>query len=96
MTDNPAAKDYFWFHHQFENLLQTDEFFSRIWEATPQISADEAHDLQRFGLMNSSTAEVEFHLRTRLSNVYKLTRRDELPESIDGTVLEALFNTLKH
>jgi len=93
-TDDPASKDYFWFHKLFGSLLQTDREIAQLWEMSTEVLADAPHFLQFVGLTNLATADVEFHIHNKLSNVYKLTRRVELPNQIQGTVLDTLFRTL--
>ena len=94
VTDAVASRDFFWFHRIFASLLQTDRTMANLWNRGPQIKAAAPHYLQRVGLLKPATADVEFHIRNKMTNVYKLTRRIELPTAIEGTVLEALFNTL--
>ena len=94
VTDDPASRDYFWLHSIFASLLQTDRAMADIWNSGPQIKAAAPHYLQHIGLMKPATADVKFHIRNKVTNVYKLSRRIELPTALDGTVLEALFNTL--
>jgi Capsular polysaccharide synthesis protein len=93
-TDDPASKDYFWFHKLFGSLLQTDREIAQLWEMSTEVLADAPHFLQFVGLTNPATADVEFHIHNKLSNVYKLTRCVELPIQIQGTVLDTLFRTL--
>lgn len=94
ITDDFVSKDYFWFHKLFGSLLQTDREIAHLWEMSTEVLADAPHFLQFVGLTNPATADVEFHIHNKLSNVYKLTRRVELPNQIQGTVLDTLFRTL--
>jgi hypothetical protein len=94
VTDDPGSPDYYWFHKLFETLLGTDEEVAELWNITPQISAEAPHYLQAVGLANPATPAIEFHIRNKLTNVYKLSRRIELPDQIEGTVLDVLFRSL--
>jgi Capsular polysaccharide synthesis protein/Sulfotransferase family len=94
VTDDPNSRDYFWAHRIFANLLLIDPTIEELWYRGPQIKADAPHYLQNVGLQNTLTPDVEFHIRNKLTNVYKLSRRIALPEAIEGTVLDALFKTL--
>ena len=94
ITDDPNSRDYFWFHRLFACLLEEDEHVADTWHSGTQISADAPHYLQLVGLLNSVCKGVEFHIRNRLSNIYKLTRRIDIPDSLDGSVLGLLLSTL--
>jgi len=95
VTDDPSSEDYFWLHTIFANLLKIDPSISEIWSRCTLIKADAPHYLQQIGLLNPATPEVLFHIRNRLTNVYKLSRRIDPSASLKGTVLEALFTTLE-
>jgi len=44
--DRPSSDDYFWFHHQFYELLETDAIAARDWNRVPKLSADGPHSIQ--------------------------------------------------
>jgi hypothetical protein len=94
VTDDPTSKDYFWLHKILAELMQTDPIIAKLRDAGPSISADAPHYLQKVGLLAPVTVDVEFHIRNKLTNVYKLNRRVELPKATDDTVLGVLFKTL--
>ena len=94
ITDDPNSRDYFWFHRLCARLLEEDEHIAGAWYSGPQISADEPHYLQSAGLLSSVCKNVEIHIRNRVSNVYKLTRRIDIPNSLDGSVLGLLLSTI--
>jgi hypothetical protein len=91
--DDPKAPSYFWFHGLFQQLIESDPTIAALWQSGTQVSADAPHYLQRAGLTQPTTSEVEFHIRAKLTNVYKLNRRIELPDNLEGTVLGSLFNS---
>jgi hypothetical protein len=94
VTDGPKSKDYFWVQRLFAELVRSDPLVAKLWAAVPQIKADAPHFLERAGLLARASHAVEFHIRCKLINVYKLSRRIELPGAIDDTVLGALFKSL--
>lgn len=94
ITSDYESDDYFWFHGLFRNLLETDRNFSTLWAKRFDISADSPHYLQQVGLLSTPNEEVLFHILNKLTNVYKLTHRINLPNNITNTVLDALFETL--
>jgi mannosyltransferase OCH1-like enzyme len=94
ISNDPSSSNYFWFHNLFKQLLSTDPIVARLWQSGTQISADAPHYLQRVGLTQPPTAQTEFHIKAKLTNVYKLDRRLDLPNDLDGTVLGSLFDTL--
>jgi len=94
LSIDPRAKDYFWFHRLFDKLLRDVPSFADLWYRGSIIKADAAHYLQVAGLKKAATADVELHIRNKLSNVYKLDWHFAPPVPGDGTVLDALFKTL--
>ena len=92
-SDRPKRGDYFWFHYLFRTLLEQNEEFRRLWAATPRISADGPHLLQRAGLLNPATNRTDAAIRNGLSNVFKLSWRVSGSDDISGTVLEALYRS---
>jgi hypothetical protein len=94
LSDSPSSKEYFWFHKLFGQLLQSDSRYRELWNAVPEISADAPHYLQRVGLTADGNHETEYHIRNRLTNVYKLNHRIALPADVSGTVIGQLFSSL--
>ncbi len=92
--DCPAGA-YFWFHHLFQDVLNRNEEFRRLWESTPRISAGGPQRLQRdFGLFAPATAEAVSFMRDAPPPVFKLNHRIEAPADISGTVLDVLYRSL--
>ena len=85
---------YFWFHRLFGALLLGDDSFRARWESVPEISADEPHYLQRFGVEKAPADAVNMHIANRFTNLYKLNRKKPIPEQLDGTVLGRLVKTI--
>jgi hypothetical protein len=94
LLDDPNSKNYFWLHSLFQKLLDDDMVFARAWERTPKFSALPLHYLQWFGLAEAVTPDVRAHIRSQVTNIYKLNRRIDLPTPIDGTVVGELFASL--
>ena len=94
VADDPGSLDYFWFHGLFQNLLDTDTEVEALWRKTPQVSADGPHYLQQRGLVSAADDAVRLHVYNKSTNVYKLSRRIDLPDRLEGSVLSALFDTL--
>ena len=92
-SDPPKHGDYFWFHYLFGALLEQNEEFRRLWAATPRISADGPHLLQRAGLLNPATNRTDAAIRNGRSNVFKLSWRVSRSDDISGTVLETLYRS---
>lgn len=85
---------YFWFHYLFDDLLKQEAEFAKNWRLVPEILARSPQITSRTPLGNPPSAELEFHIRNRLSNVYKLRRRRPIPDNPAGTGFELLFDTL--
>jgi hypothetical protein len=65
---------YFWFHYTFYRLVATDERSRQIWDATPKVSADGPHEMQRKAF-NPITDEIKAIINRRRDPVYKLNWR---------------------
>lgn len=94
LSGDPSSRYYFWFHHLFGALLLRDDAFRAQWAIAPEISADEPHFLQRFGVEMAPEDAVDMHIANRFTNVYKLNRRKSITEPLDGTVLGRLMKTI--
>jgi hypothetical protein len=84
----PKSTDYFWVHHQFNELVATDPDAKRAWEAVPRISADGPRSVLERIYESFSTAARNVDWT---SPVFKLTHRiDETanrPDSLLNTLL---------
>lgn len=66
-----ASDDYFWFHHQFTDMCESDPELRQLWDEVPKISADGPHSIE--GLSSDSegsAADVDW-----ATPVFKLTHR---------------------
>ncbi len=94
LTDEPDSREYFWFHKLFAALIRSEEEVARAWNSVPQISADAPHHLQRIGLLEKINNEAQFHIANKLTNIYKLDRRLDIPDDVNGTIIGLLFKEL--
>jgi hypothetical protein len=87
-TDRAASDDYFWFHHLFRDICETNRATAQAWSQVPKISADGPHALLFHGDLYRSAAEGRIDWTTP---VFKLTHR--LPEAglKPGSLLEHLL-----
>lgn len=84
-----STDDYFWFHHQFYELLETDALFKRDWDRVPKLSADGPHSIQFKHRCESLAKEVVDNVDWS-TPLFKLTYRID-PEYLKG---ETLLNYL--
>ncbi len=82
---------YFWFHYLFENLYLKDEEYKRLWDSTPNISADIPHRLQFAGLFSPLTGQVREEIDAKVAPLYKLTWKIDDLINWNGTVIEYLL-----
>jgi Capsular polysaccharide synthesis protein/Polysaccharide pyruvyl transferase len=68
----PKSTDYFWVHHQFNELIATDPEARRDWEAVPRISADGPRSVLECMYESFSTGVRRIDWA---SPVFKLTHR---------------------
>jgi len=82
--------DYFWFHHLFREMIETDPQAAEAWSRVPKVSADGPHKPQFGGHLHRPRDEVEREIDWA-TPVFKLTHRlpDEHP--ISGSLLEYLL-----
>ena len=85
---------YFWLHTLMAQLLDRDAAVAAIWRQVPTILARGPHILQRQGLAEPITPEAAVHIKNRMSNVYKLSHKLDLPIDLAGTTLAFLYRTL--
>lgn len=89
-SNRAETDDYYWFHHLFRDLCETDRQASQAWLRVPKMSADGPHALQFGGLMYRPAQEVLESINWA-TPVFKLTHR--LPEDglTPGCFLEHLL-----
>jgi Capsular polysaccharide synthesis protein/Polysaccharide pyruvyl transferase len=90
-SNRPNAQNYFWFHHLFNNLCNSDDTAAEAWLRVPKISADGPHALQFDGLMYKPQTDA-INSVDWTTPVFKLTHR--LPEQglPSGSLLEYLLD----
>lgn len=89
-VDRAASDDYFWFHHLFRDMCDTDRATAEAWSRIPKVSADGPHALQFHGRMYRPKTEVLEQIDWT-TPVFKLTRH--MPEEgvKPGSLLEHLL-----
>jgi hypothetical protein len=90
-SSRPHSQNYFWFHHLFNDLCNSDETAAEAWSRVPKISADGPHALQFDGLLYRPQTDVRDSVDWT-TPVFKLTHR--LPEQglPSGSLLEYLLD----
>lgn len=89
---NPFNRYYFWFHQVFQVLRICHPTVSTLWDKAPEVTADGPHFVQKNGMCTPITPELDFHITNRMSNMYKLNRREELPDDLNGTAVGLLID----
>jgi hypothetical protein len=89
-SNRPDTQNYFWFHHLFTDLCNSDQTAAETWLRVPKISADGPHALQFGDLMYRPQADA-IGFVDWTTPVFKLTHR--LPEQglPSGSFLEYLL-----
>jgi hypothetical protein len=89
-SKRPATDDYFWFHHLFRDMCETDRAAAEAWREVPKVSADGPHSLQFGGNMYLPKEEglASIDLTTP---VFKLSHRLPEEEMKSGCLLEYLL-----
>ena len=85
-----ASGDYFWFHHLFRDMCETDRPAAQAWARVPKLSAKGPHALQAEGRMFRPKAEV-FDSIDWLTPCFKLSYRGPQAEQRPGSLLEYLL-----
>ena len=85
------SEDYFWFHHQFSELLEVDPEARAEWEVVPLISADGAHFFQTYDAMYQPASEWA-HKINWTTPVFKLTHRISSELYRPGCLLHQFLN----
>jgi hypothetical protein len=90
-SNRPDSNDYFWFHHLFRDMCESDHLAMEEWIRVPKVSADGPHSLQLHGLAQHPAEPGVIESIDWATPVFKLTHR--LPDrGIEaGSVLEHLL-----
>jgi hypothetical protein len=89
-SNRTASDDYFWFHHLFGDLVQSDPQAAQAWARVPKVSAEGPHKVQYGVDMHRPKAEVEREIDWA-TPVFKLTHRVSEAHSMSGSLLEHLL-----
>jgi hypothetical protein len=89
-SNRSHSQDYFWFHHIFNDLCNSDESAAEVWSRVPRISADGPHALQFDDLMYRRQAEV-IGLVDWSTPVFKLRHWAREPDVPPGSLLESVL-----
>ena len=85
------SDDYFWFHHQFDELCAIDPEARAAWECVPRITADGPHALQAGGLMYQPASTAGGQIDWTIP-VFKLTHRVDADLYQPGCLLHHLLH----
>ena len=88
-SNRTGSDDYFWFHHLFRDMCESDSSAAELWRRVPKVSADGPHALQFGDLLYRPWREV-IESVDWTTPVFKLTYR--LPEA--GSKPESLLEHL--
>ena len=88
---NTETDDYFWFHHLFYELLESDSIALRDWKRIPKLEADGPHSIQfKIGL---NTPSIDAKNRVDWSvPLFKLTYRFKEEYLKSDTILKYLID----
>ena len=89
-SNRTKTDDYFWFHHLFRDMCQTDRRTAEAWSRVPKLGAEKPHALQVDGKMDRPAAEVREEIDWT-TPVFKLTHRLSEEGVKPGSLLEYLF-----
>ncbi len=82
-----SSDDYFWFHHQFYELLEQDALALQAWQKVPRLSAAGPHSVQfNFGGLDQDAESVANQIDWSIP-LFKLTHRIEPRHLKAGTIL---------
>jgi hypothetical protein len=88
--DRKRADEYFWFHHLFRSLCETEPAFAASWDRVPKVSAAASHILQALGF-DRPASEVVDKIDWDAA-VFKLTHRSS--DIKPGSLLSHAFSRI--
>lgn len=88
-----SINPYFAHSYGLEKLIRENSECADIWFATPKISADGPHLLQKVGLLSQATLKVRSDIESRSIPIYKLTHRLGERPFPSGSCIELLFTS---
>jgi hypothetical protein len=78
-SNRADSNDYFWLHHLFRDMCESDCLAMEEWTRVPKVSADGPHALQLRGIMHHHSERSVIESIDWATPVFKLTHR--LPEN---------------
>lgn len=92
--EKKTTDNYFWFHHLFNFIYQTNDEVRKIWDATPKIAADLPHYFIPYEKVFFDPIDYETKKTIEQINtpVFKLSYKYDQTKDTAGTVIEYLFN----
>ncbi len=85
------SDDYFWFHHQFNELCETDETVHRNWIRVPKLGANKPHAIQfTIGMYRLQSETID--LVDWTTPVFKLTYRIDQEKYTSSCLLHYLLD----
>lgn len=85
---------YPWVHYLFGHCYRKQASFRLAWDKTPKFSAAGPHRLQRFGLLQPMSQDLERELSLQGPPMHKLTWKLERQDIPEGSVLGHLRDSL--
>ena len=82
---------YFAFHYMFAELIRKDRQCAAIWTATPRLSANIPHRLQRVGLFSAIEPAIKREIDERHAPLYKLSWKYDPGRLTEGCTLAYLL-----
>jgi len=94
---NDKAHTYFIHHYLFAELYESDNKFKEIWDKVLIIYAENygPHYFYKRGFINKITDEIKKDINDKITPLYKLTYKLEIPEFDKDITLYYLYSTLK-
>lgn len=84
---------YFWFPYLFADLCRSDPAALTLWKATPRISADPSHEIQRTTSGPDLGNEIATQISAGAIMVHKLDWRLAFPPASEATPLALLLRS---
>jgi hypothetical protein len=93
---NNEPHTYFWFHHLFGELYNTDSSFKDAWDRVPKKSANGLgpHYLQERGMFYNINGQIKHDIDNKVTPLYKLTYKCNFPEYNEEINIYYLYSTI--
>lgn len=95
--NNNRAHTYLIHHYLFGELYKNNNKFKEIWDRVPVINAENygPHYFYKRGIHNKITNKIKKDIDNKITPLYKLTYKSEIPEFDENITLYYLYSTLK-